>query len=194
MKKILIIALLLATSKLVCQNETKNELKNWNVSLSNAIFGSQIANVQLEVERKIKPNTSVGLYLQFLNYDVTLTVAPWVVNYDQNNSWQFGFQSSSHFFRPENKWDLYFKWRAGVNITNRDKKLLEMMGENRVFTNFEAGLGVGLSRQISNGFSIFFEPGLSGQFFRPGEMRGGNKPFLQMNTFWLLRYGVTYSF
>jgi hypothetical protein len=198
-----------ATSKLFCQDETKK----WNVALSNAYFANQMDNIQFEFERKFE-RISVGLYAQFQNYVIEFPNTSYEYDYlpqggfmSNGTSFQTGLQVSRHFLKPELKWDLWLKWRAGVSISNRvnyqgnywylnsdrEKEYYTITEkQNKVFGNFETNIGVGLSRRIFDNFSVFIEPAFSFQLFLQEPRINKNNGIIALNL--QLRYGVSYSF
>jgi hypothetical protein len=198
-----------ATSNLFSQNETKNR----NIAISNAYLLAQKRNIQLEFERKIRLKTSLGLYAQFQNF-----VVPMFKSYeydflpkggfmDNGTSFQAGLQIARHFLKPESKWDFWLKWRAGVNISNRfnfagnywywnpdreKERYTIAERQYKVFGNFETNFGIGLSRQISDKFSVFLEPAFNCQLFLH-DYRANQRNSL-IAGYLSFRYGVSYSF
>jgi hypothetical protein len=209
----------LSMSKLFCENETKNEIKNWNVALSNAIFASRIDNVQLEFERRIRPNinrpyTSIGLYAQSANYIADIENKFLAKDYlplhgymAKGTSWQAGFQITKHFLSPESEWNLWFKRRIGVNRTHRhneagtywywqnQEKEYYTIAEKQSnwFGNLEISIGIGLSYKISDNFFVFVEPALNCQFYAQN-YRIPRVDDFRIEGFFVMRYGVSYSF
>jgi hypothetical protein len=206
----------LTTSSMMAKNDTVflNATKKWTIALSNSTILGEFDNFQIELERKFK-YTNVGVYLQGLMW--SLDELPCDYDYlpeggfssANSRSLQVGFQfvmCLSH--RPESKWSFWNKWRTGVSISrhhnitggpywhwneNHEKEYYMIeKNQSKTFCNFEASFNVGFSRRISNKFSLFFEPGVNFQFLTC-DYRIGKNTF-SINTFFPLRYGVSYSF
>jgi hypothetical protein len=199
------------------QNDTTflKATKKWNVAISNSTINGEFDNFQIELERKFE-YTNVGVYVQGLMWSLDelpyndYTYLPKGGFSSVNSrSLQAGFQfvmRLSH--RPESKWSFWNKWRAGVSISrhhnikggpywlwneNHEKEYYMIeKSQSKTFGNFEASFNVGFSRRISNKFSIFLEPGVNFQFLTY-DYRIGKNTF-NINAFFPIRYGVSYTF
>ncbi len=207
---------LLATTSLFCQTATTAEFKppKWDISLSNALQLKRMDNIQLEVSRKVML-TWLGVYFQATN---DILVAPVSTNskdanylgkygfMPQGKSVQFGGQIAWHLFRPERKFDLWIKWRAGADFSYRynnpgtywywkeGEKVNYTISEKQTqrFGQPEMTFAMGLSRKIADKLSVFVEPAMNFQFF--AQDYRANRDDVMIHAIFVARYGISYSF
>lgn len=199
--------------QLFSQTETSTPEKKWNVALSNAVMLKKMDNIQLEVNRKVM-RTWLGLYFQATNDVLERPSEAYAADYlpkhgvmPQGTSWQFGGQIAWHLLRPDSKFDLWIKYRAGLNRSNRynnpgtywyldETKVKEFYTiaekQHKKIGTMEMSLGIGLSYKISDNFSVFIEPALNCQFFAQNFRTYYNEVMIE--ALFPIRYGVCFAF